>query len=374
VVETVIVPDISGLTEQAAAAALTDAGLTVVEVREQPVADKPAGTVISQEPPAGDEVDEATGVVVMLAAVDREHKAKVCDRFAWQALEQNRQNIDNACGLTGAEWSADYGYHFSQCDNAADYQAVTERLGAARQGKLDACVRAIKDKRSFCGDYGDTAVQQYRESVAEKCGLGGARWSADRAGHVNWCLAQGDQYQARASAEQRARSQALQQCAKTNAEKKRACETYAKTAIKQQAKNLEKNCGLKGARWQSDYDIHYNWCVSGNNYKTAAPNETRARQQALDQCIAKAEAPCELYQHANYQGGKYLVGRNKKFDFARQSWNDQVSSVKVPEGCRLTVYVNHSMTGAARTFPAGANPNVGQVWNDQITSGICSCE
>ncbi len=374
VVEQVVVPDLLGLTEQAATDMVLDSGLTVAHVLERPAEGAPRGSVIAQDPSAGTQVDGSLGVTLTVAAVDLARKEKICGQFAEQAVEQNRQNIERSCDLTGAEWSSDYGYHFSKCDRAADYAAVTKQLFEARQGRLDACLQAIEDKSAFCAAYGDTAVEQQRTNTSEGCGLSGAPWSDDRQYHVQWCASLGEDYRDQALAGQELRSKALRECEKTNVEKQRACSEYAKEAIKQQAENLAERCGFEGPRWQSDYDVHYDWCLSGDRYKTYAPAESRARQEELATCRSRASARCELYEHSSFKGGQYEVARNQMFEFAGQSWNDRVSSVKVPEGCTLTVYRHLNLTGESKRFSPGAHQNVGDDWNDHITSGTCTCK
>jgi hypothetical protein len=200
------------------------------------------------------------------------------------------------------------------------------------------------------------------------------QWSGDRQAHGQWCASFGGDYRELAKAQQQKRVDALRRCAQINAEKQRVCADYAKTAIKQQAQNLAERCGFKGPEWQADYDHHYDWCVHGDNYRKQAPGATRARNEALGRCVKKATAPCELYEHSSLRGAKYDVARNQKFDFAKQPWNDRASSVKVPDGCRLTVFHNLKLTGGSRTFPPGVHNKLGEGWNDHITSGTCTCK
>jgi PAN domain len=65
------------------------------------------------------------------------------------------------------------------------------------------------------------------------------------------------------------------------------CQDYAYKAVAQnlmKEKNNAKCYLLKGPRWNASYDDHYNWCVQGENDKTA-PYETKAREVALNRCI-----------------------------------------------------------------------------------------
>jgi hypothetical protein len=439
-VEVIRVPDLSGLTLEAATAKLTGAGLAIGEVSKQPAADKTMGTVIAQDPPAGGDVNASTGIMITLADLDPDHRKKFCEQFAQEGLRQHEQNRDKSCGLTGAHWSSDFGYHYSKCENASDYQALSARLNQERQNQLDACLQAAQDKSTFCAQYAKTADEQQKKNSAERCGLSGARWSTNLEGHRGWCLSLGDDYQQRATSEEQARSNSLTQCAQKKYERKKEycetyaetakkqhqrnvdkacgfkgarwqsnhdnhykwcmhganytahapgetrarseelkrcakCETYAKTAKKQQAENVRKSCGFRGNRWQSNYDNHFNWCMHGNNYKDHAPSETRARQSDLKRCASKktTRAPCEMYQHADFRGWRYLVKANSKDEFVGKEYNDQVSAVRVPTGCRLTVYQHSKFKGKSKNFGPGSHRYIGGSWNDQISSASCSC-
>lgn len=62
------VPNLSGMTQDQASAALTDAGLTLGTPTTQTSATVPAGQVISQDPPAGKKVDKGTTVTVVISS------------------------------------------------------------------------------------------------------------------------------------------------------------------------------------------------------------------------------------------------------------------------------------------------------------------
>ena len=65
--EDVTVPDVTGMMLEDAEIVLTDAGLQVGRVTEEPTEDVEAGSVISQTPPAGDTVREGSRVDVVVA-------------------------------------------------------------------------------------------------------------------------------------------------------------------------------------------------------------------------------------------------------------------------------------------------------------------
>lgn len=80
-----------------------------------------------------------------------------------------------------------------------------------------------------------------------------------------------------------------------------------------------------------------------------------------------------MYQNGNF-GGKVLpLAKGDSSGFFTKEWNDQVSSIKVPDGCALTVYENNNYGGSSRTYPSGKHKWVGDGWNDKISSAKCSC-
>ena len=62
-----------------------------------------------------------------------------------------------------------------------------------------------------------------------------------------------------------------------------ACERYARTAVEQNDENLKRSCGYRGVRWQSDYEVHYRWCLAVNDPRLAE-RESAIRAQALERC------------------------------------------------------------------------------------------
>lgn len=56
------------------------------------------------------------------------------------------------------------------------------------------------------------------------------------------------------------------------------------------------------------------------------------------------------------------------------SFNDAISSVYVPDGCRAIVYENKLKGGASEALPPGYWDLSGTAWNDRISSTDCFCE
>ena len=83
---------------------------------------------------------------------------------------------------------------------------------------------------------------------------------------------------------------------------------------------------------------------------------------------------CTMYEHRDFAGDKYRLRANRRVDYLGNSWNDEISSVKVPRGCRLKVFEHADFRGASRTFRSGRDSYIGRSWNDRISSAACICE
>ncbi|HEU5293480.1 MAG TPA: hypothetical protein VFU71_01705 [Burkholderiaceae bacterium] len=60
------------------------------------------------------------------------------------------------------------------------------------------------------------------------------------------------------------------------------CDIYASIATAQQRANLTQACKFAGGRWDTNYGVHFNWCL--NQAASVVKSETAARQQLLEQC------------------------------------------------------------------------------------------
>lgn len=69
------------------------------------------------------------------------------------------------------------------------------------------------------------------------------------------------------------------------------CRNYALKAVQQNQEAQKLGCGFKPPIWSNDHQMHFDWCVNGNNQNLAA-NETKKRQNRLNDCKkAKATTP-----------------------------------------------------------------------------------
>ncbi|MGB8686524.1 MAG: peptidase inhibitor family I36 protein [Microcoleus sp.] len=75
-----------------------------------------------------------------------------------------------------------------------------------------------------------------------------------------------------------------------------------------------------------------------------------------------------IYQDANYEGASQELSQGS-YDIGSLAFgNDQLSSLKVPQGLKVTLYEHGGFTGRTKTFTEDT-PWVGDDFND-ITSGI----
>ena len=82
---------------------------------------------------------------------------------------------------------------------------------------------------------------------------------------------------------------------------------------------------------------------------------------------------CVMWVHDNYQGPSYIVYKNAEISVIGSSFNDEISSLFVPQGCYLQAFFHWKFQGANNTYPPGYYPAVGSMWNDQISSAKCIC-
>jgi hypothetical protein len=74
-------------------------------------------------------------------------------------------------------------------------------------------------------------------------------------------------------------------CWKGEAPLPERCANYANQAIQQFQMAQQRACNVpQDARWQSNYQAHYGWCMSIKGRANALTAETKARQDTLNQC------------------------------------------------------------------------------------------
>jgi hypothetical protein len=172
-------------------------------------------------------------------------------------------------------------------------------------------VHAESDAR--CQRYASDAVAAFDSSQRASCRFSGVRWQGDRQAHLGWCLQASSQ---QVDWEEKARSAYLSVC--TGEASGRRCHLYANSALAEQQRNLQHNCGLKGERWNADFDAHLLFCMRTPELGTS--HESRLRSLQLQSC--QREQPglrCDEYakeavqqvnegaaRHCNFDGPRWL--------------------------------------------------------------------
>lgn len=150
-------------------------------------------------------------------------------------------------------------------------------------------------KNRYCESYARTAVEHANQNRQRGCDFHGSAWDSRYQRHFDWCMSR-DDYRSAARSENRSRERMLARCrADAQAEKQRLyCKGYAETAVEQNEENERRRCGFRGRSWNSNIRSHFDWCMSGDNYRTAAPSEERSRRRQLAECaqtVAQIRVP-----------------------------------------------------------------------------------
>jgi hypothetical protein len=128
-----------------------------------------------------------------------------------------------------------------------------------------------------CRDYATRARQQGYTNLKLSCGYTEGRWHTNWEDHYSWCNRVGVNA---ARVEDVARFTSLENCIERCVEN---CSSYATRAVRQNEAALTLNCGFTGGGWQSDFNNHYNWCL------TASPEQINKedwiRRSKLRSCM-----------------------------------------------------------------------------------------
>lgn len=210
------------------------------------------------------------------ASVDNEANARradlarctECVSYAIQAVEAQRQNINNHCGLTGDPWSDHFGNHLSWCMGASQASIAGENNN--RRGHLTKC--------THCISYAQQAIDAQRENNNNHCGLTGDRWSPQFNDHRSWCMGVA---QSTSDWETNGRREDLAKCTR--------CAAYAQEAVGAQEQNMANECCQAGDRWSPNGEGHRAWCMGAP--QSIIDAETNARRRAVERCLN----PCRTY-------------------------------------------------------------------------------
>ena len=169
---------------------------------------------------------------------------------------------------------------------------------------------AVADANLNCSAYAGAAVAENKQNMAQNCGFTGSGWSNDFNAHASWCSLPSTKM-ADLVAQDKARQQALTQCANKAVQAEKACQDYAQKAVGAIAAANGMGCGFSGGRWTGAYAAHFNWCLTAP--QSARDQETAARTNQLDGCItAKVTAAQKAKQVACSNYAATAVGQQKE--------------------------------------------------------------
>jgi hypothetical protein len=169
----------------------------------------------------------------------------LCDTYADAAVRQQRENLESACGFSGAQWNAGRAYHRDWCVQGNNWNSATQ-WNQWRESQIARC-RASAQARP----------------IAPKATMRPAKPVAPRVP-----------------------STAIQQLPIAAQQVARQCDGYARTAVEQNQRNGQLGCGLRGPQWSSDHRYHYDWCVSGRNSENAGRG-IQGREEQLSHCSTR---------------------------------------------------------------------------------------
>ena len=227
---------------------------------------------------------------------NRRRVNRQCQRFAKTAEEISRSAGENNCRLPEAKWLGGYDGAYDWCRknrNDANEGALRE----ARTALSSCLARGGGPYVERCNTYAETASKQYDKARRNECGFRKSRWHNSYRLHYQWCL-KVDPWDVRNETE--VRDHALARCLAqggSGKEGKVACDHYARLASEQTRSNRKQNCGLKGRRWQANYDRHSAWCAKTS--KANRDDELKYREAELSKCFERGGGPykeaCDTY-------------------------------------------------------------------------------
>ncbi len=193
---------------------------------------------------------------------------------------------------------------------ATSRQSILSSIVLAAALSCTLSLPAAADANLNCSAYAGAAVAENKQNISQKCGFTGSGWSNDFNAHASWCLLPSTKM-ADLVTQDKARQQALTQCANKAAEAEKACQGYAQTAVGVIAAANGMACGFSGGGWTGDYAAHFNWCLTAP--QSARDKETAARKNQLNGCItAKVTAAQQAKQLACSNYAATAVGQEKE--------------------------------------------------------------
>ncbi|MCU7937657.1 MAG: hypothetical protein KZQ99_22880 [Candidatus Thiodiazotropha sp. (ex Dulcina madagascariensis)] len=113
---------------------------------------------------------------------------------------------------------------------------------------------------------------------------------------------------------------------------------------------------------ECDWNPLVNWICEAACYTDNTSSDCDSLQT-----VGVCESGTVIFQHANYEGSSQGLSLGR-YDLSSLSiGNDTLSSLKVPNGWKVTLYRDHHFTGYTKVFTANT-PFVGGDFNDQTSS------
>ncbi len=155
-----------------------------------------------------------------------------------------------------------------------------------------------EDRAAVCNDYARTGVAQNQENQRRKCGYSGSAWHSDYNGHYGWCMTA---ERSAIDGGTRWRDEELKKCGAAMDNRTR-CDQYARRGVEQNQENLNRKCGYGGSAWHSDYNSHFNWCMTVD--RNSSDGGTRWRDEELNRC-----RPRQTHDFRNPSARGYRIDR-----------------------------------------------------------------
>lgn len=320
---------------------------------------------------------------VSQSAVAQAGKRAKCVRYAQTAVDQQRQNSRNRCGLAGFEWHLNEPAHFGWCLTVG--KRARKNGTKFRRRALNRCVgnqgnnagqnnlpnnnppnnngapagqqnQQNNRREAACANYATTAVSQYRRAKQLRCGFSSRRWQANYNRHKNWCK---KVTQAQSRGETRVRARQIAQCRSRGAN----AGNGAAQAIPRPKRRLLKKPFHRGGRHGFKYCRTYDRADDD----PAFPTRCRVTTVRASRFVVARQPNLVVYkakpgQHVLHRSGKYTITFRKP---ARPARNRDCNgrNIGVPNACdttcqKLTIYtLFESGQLASVTRPTGRHAN-----------------
>jgi hypothetical protein len=84
-----------------------------------------------------------------------------------------------------------------------------------------------------------------------------------------------------------------------------------------------------------------------------------------------------LYSGEKFSGNMFTVPDGADISYVGNTWNDEISSMRVSPRCRLRVWDHAGKRGSHLTYSTGGRSRevswMGMLWDDRVSSLSCTC-